>query len=434
MKNRLLLVGAGALVLVIVVWLIRSEGERFRKSMKEAADESVHKGIVEGAERAVDKAGEKAERVIDKTVEGTGTIIDKATKGAGTIIDKAADVPGRIIKDVRNKPGDEASKPGGSPATPSPDVPPSGRVPDATAPDAKKPTDPPRGNNPEPRPAVHDPATAKSPPDAKPAPADNKPEAKTDTSKVPPLPAKSTDVIGGIFQAGHELSKTLDDAGQEVFALSSAEERKLGRDLHAMVRKEYKLLGPAAAHRLERLANPILPLRARKDIDYHFFVVNDKEVNAFSTAGGYIYVNKGLLDLAQSDAEVQFVLGHEIAHVDLRHCVKGMTYTARASEVAGEAGAALVQIAYKAIALGYSEDNEFEADAWSFRKLLTLGRSREEALAFPKKMVAHFKDEEKEKPEKPQTAPAKGVQEVQNHFRSHPHSQERVERLEAIKP
>ena len=59
--------------------------------------------------------------------------------------------------------------------------------------------------------------------------------------------------------------------------------------------------------------------------------------------GGYIYVHKGLLDLTATDAELQFVLAHEIAHVDLNHCTRQLTYEARIGELTEGIGSDLVQ-------------------------------------------------------------------------------------------
>ena len=58
--------------------------------------------------------------------------------------------------------------------------------------------------------------------------------------------------------------------------------------------------------------------------DYSFKIVDDKDANAFSLPGGYIYVNKGLLDYVQSDDELAGVLAHEIAHVAHHHAMQLM--------------------------------------------------------------------------------------------------------------
>ncbi|GAB4453758.1 MAG: hypothetical protein OHK0029_07150 [Armatimonadaceae bacterium] len=56
--------------------------------------------------------------------------------------------------------------------------------------------------------------------------------------------------------------------------------------------------------------------------NYQFFVVDDPDINAFSLPGGFIYINKGLLDFCQSDDELAGVLGHEIIHAKHHHVVK----------------------------------------------------------------------------------------------------------------
>jgi predicted Zn-dependent protease len=56
--------------------------------------------------------------------------------------------------------------------------------------------------------------------------------------------------------------------------------------------------------------------------EYHFFIVDDPDVNAFSLPGGYIYINKGLLNYVQSDDELAGVIGHEITHASHHHVTK----------------------------------------------------------------------------------------------------------------
>lgn len=52
---------------------------------------------------------------------------------------------------------------------------------------------------------------------------------------------------------------------------------------------------------------------------YHFAVMEDDEVNAYALPTGYVFVNRGLLDMAESELEVEGVMAHEIAHVERRH-------------------------------------------------------------------------------------------------------------------
>ncbi|HTJ28049.1 MAG TPA: M48 family metalloprotease [Candidatus Limnocylindria bacterium] len=60
---------------------------------------------------------------------------------------------------------------------------------------------------------------------------------------------------------------------------------------------------------------------ARKDVPYSIKIIDSADVNAFSTLGGYIYINEGTLDFAQSDDELAGVIGHETGHIERRHAV-----------------------------------------------------------------------------------------------------------------
>src|SRR5437016_3439628 len=59
-----------------------------------------------------------------------------------------------------------------------------------------------------------------------------------------------------------------------------------------------------------------------KKFNYTFKIVDDKDVNAYSLPGGFIYVNKGTLDYVHSDDELAGVLAHEIAHAAHHHMMK----------------------------------------------------------------------------------------------------------------
>lgn len=60
---------------------------------------------------------------------------------------------------------------------------------------------------------------------------------------------------------------------------------------------------------------------ARKDVPYNIKVLDVADINAFSTLGGYVYVNEGTLDFVQSDDELAGVLAHETGHIERRHAV-----------------------------------------------------------------------------------------------------------------
>lgn len=59
--------------------------------------------------------------------------------------------------------------------------------------------------------------------------------------------------------------------------------------------------------------------------DYRFKIVKDPQVNAFALPGGFVYVNLGLLQVVEQEAELAMVIGHEIGHVVLRHGTEQLT-------------------------------------------------------------------------------------------------------------
>jgi beta-barrel assembly-enhancing protease len=70
---------------------------------------------------------------------------------------------------------------------------------------------------------------------------------------------------------------------------------------------------------------------ARKDVPYNIKILDVADVNAFSTLGGYVYVNEGTLDFVQSDDELAGVLGHETGHIERRHAVTSQNKTVLAN-------------------------------------------------------------------------------------------------------
>ena len=113
-------------------------------------------------------------------------------------------------------------------------------------------------------------------------------------------------------------------------------EIKLGRESHEeMLRNGLKLVkDPAMQTRIETIgkklatfANAIvIPATYGSDnvvpYNYQFFIVDDKDVNAFCLPGGFIYINSGLLKYVQSDDELAGVIGHEIMHAAHHHVIK----------------------------------------------------------------------------------------------------------------
>lgn len=99
----------------------------------------------------------------------------------------------------------------------------------------------------------------------------------------------------------------------------------MGRDDAAQVNAQLPIVAdPAIAAYIQTLGESIASKTSRSDLDWHFYVVNSKQVNAFALPGGYVYVNRGLIEDADRLDELAGTLGHEIGHVIERHSVKDM--------------------------------------------------------------------------------------------------------------
>lgn len=105
------------------------------------------------------------------------------------------------------------------------------------------------------------------------------------------------------------------DAAKDV-----AKELKLSKDEEALAR--LKSIGDKLAAAANKVEVPAIYGSARiTPFEYKWYIVEEKDVNAFSLPGGHIYVYRGLLDYVQSDHELAAVIAHEVVHSAHHHMV-----------------------------------------------------------------------------------------------------------------
>ena len=137
--------------------------------------------------------------------------------------------------------------------------------------------------------------------------------------------------------ANAQAAATANAVKDKITPLTEDNEVKLGRQNAEENDKHIQFVTDAAiVQRVNRIGKeladvantvPIKPLWGYpqlKKFDYTFKIVNEKDVNAYSLPGGFIYVNKGLIDYVRSDDELAGVLAHEISHADHHHMMKLM--------------------------------------------------------------------------------------------------------------
>jgi predicted Zn-dependent protease len=156
----------------------------------------------------------------------------------------------------------------------------------------------------------------------------------------------------------------------------------------------YLLEDPLLDDWLQGMGNRLGSSSDRPEQPYTFFMLKDRQINAFATLGGYIGMNAGLVLTAQREDEVAAVLAHEVAHVTQQHVLRGVERAQRdqipillgmlaaivAAQAAGgsssgDASQAAIASAMALIQqnqIDYTRSNESEADRLGIR---TLSRS-----------------------------------------------------------
>jgi predicted Zn-dependent protease len=173
---------------------------------------------------------------------------------------------------------------------------------------------------------------------------------------------------------------------------SESEERKLGAKSHPEILEEFggAYQDPALNAYVSGLGSRLVQLSERPDIGFTFTIIDSPIVNAFALPGGYVYITRGLLALAQDEAELAGVLGHEIGHVMARHTVERLSQANLANIGLTVLGVALgnqmvADVAgYGAMAYlqSYSRDQEFEADRLGIRYIAKAGYAPDQMSEF----------------------------------------------------
>ncbi len=108
-------------------------------------------------------------------------------------------------------------------------------------------------------------------------------------------------------------------------AVSTQQEVEMGANYAAQIAKELPLVQDPEVNRyITILGDSLARVADQRNLNWHFAVVDSREVNAFAVPGGYVYVNRGLIERATTMSQVAGVIGHEIGHVTRRHSVKQM--------------------------------------------------------------------------------------------------------------
>lgn len=119
------------------------------------------------------------------------------------------------------------------------------------------------------------------------------------------------------------LGGTVATAGACAPAITTQQEVEIGRQNAAQVNQQLPIVRDAAINQyINELGRSIARGADPRGIPYTFQVVNSNVVNAFALPGGYIYVNRGVIERAANASELVGVMSHEVAHVVERHGIE----------------------------------------------------------------------------------------------------------------
>ncbi|MHC4647389.1 MAG: M48 family metalloprotease [Planctomycetota bacterium] len=168
-------------------------------------------------------------------------------------------------------------------------------------------------------------------------------------------------------------------AGSEAEAIRA--EHYVGQDLAGQIRRQLKLdPDPQAEKMLSEVGFRLVACVANQLRTFSFEAVQGGEPNAFALPGGFIFVTRSLLKLCEwNQAEVGFILGHEMSHVIRGHAMdriisnSAIALGAKATSVHGPLLKWLHKVGISFLANAYSQDLELEADRLGARLAATAG-------------------------------------------------------------
>lgn len=217
--------------------------------------------------------------------------------------------------------------------------------------------------------------------------------------------------------------------------ISSEQEASMGIEAFEQLKKEKKVVrsGPQV-ELVNRVAARVQPVVSVPNAKWEFVVFEDPTPNAFALPGGKVGVHTGLFQVVENEAQVAAVIGHELAHVTLRHSGKRLSRNMVRSTLGGLAGLLLQrktgmdgrvaqQVTQGAVTLSvlqFSRSQELEADRNGTIYMARAGYDPREAINLWKRMAAW-------KAKAGASAPP-------TFLSSHPMDEQRIQGLQSVLP
>lgn len=228
--------------------------------------------------------------------------------------------------------------------------------------------------------------------------------------------------IGGAMKRVQQVQDTKNKINDLTF--TDEEEQAIGRDVSAKVRQRFGVVQDPAVHKYVSLVGMTLAKASeRPDLPWTFIVLDTDGVNAFASPGGFVHITRGALGLAQNEAELAGVLGHEIGHVVRKHTINALRKnaavklgTAAASDRAGFLSSVGNAVYDHVLENAYDRGDELDADRLGVELSQKAGYQATALSAFLKRLDDRNKDQ----------AEKNGL------FASHPETRERIDKIVSL--
>lgn len=199
---------------------------------------------------------------------------------------------------------------------------------------------------------------------------------------ITPVATKAIDLLPLLFQGVQVLNLS---------NMSDRQEVEFGQQMNQEIQQEVRISRNLQLNRyLEEIGRRLATNSDRPNLTYTFQIVEDPAVNAFATAGGFLYMNTGLLKAAENEGEVASVLAHEMGHIEGKHLIKQMRQQAITSGIASATGLDRSQAVGLGVELALnlprSRKDELDADKRGLKTLTRAGYAPSAMVSFMQKL------------------------------------------------
>ena len=206
----------------------------------------------------------------------------------------------------------------------------------------------------------------------------------------------------------------------KMLPLTDDDEKKIGEELSSFYRRTNQG-DKKTKNYLNELLKEFSPY-LRKKFKYEINLDSCACSNAYALPGGIVFVTEGILDTFKTESELISVIAHEIAHVELNHCIDAVKYEALSEKIFKSSVGKLADLSRRLfISHSFSQSQEDEADTYAFE---FLKRSKYDPMGVANAFANLMNSSG--------TSTSNKSSPIRDYFRSHPPLEDRVKKFSAL--